>query len=222
MSKPPSIDPFADAVLQALATRRESSELVLGGYLALQHYVDYRKTHDIDAWWRGRASPVTERAILETMRRIADKEGFDVREKRFGETYSVELVRAEKKAFSFQIAVRSVELEPPLASAWPPILIESRADTVGSKMNALVDRGSPRDFVDIKMIVEKNLATVEDCWNLWQQKNSGEIIQSASQKVEHHLAALEARRPLSMISNVAERSRAQAVRSWFRSEFLRV
>lgn len=221
MTKPKSIDPLADRVLQLLAGRAESAEIVLGGYLALQHYIEYRSTHDIDAWWRERATPRTEKAIRETMQVVAVEEGCELREKRFGETESFELVRAGRKCFSFQIAVRSFQLELPLPSAWPPVLIETLADTVGSKMNALVDRGSPRDFVDVSMIVTTGLMSIGDCWKLWSRKNVGQIHDAAKQKVLLHLNSLEARRPLAGIADVGECERAGQLREWYRNEFLK-
>lgn len=220
MTKPKTIDPLADRVLQRLAGSPESAEIVLGGYLALQHYVDYRATHDIDAWWRERATPQTEKAIHEIMRTLALEEGCELREKHFGETSSFEMVRAGRKCFSFQIAVRSVQLEPPILSAWPPVLIETLADTVGSKMNALVDRGSPRDFLDIRMIVTTGLLPTQKCWELWLRKNAGHNIDEGRQKVMLHLTSLEARRPLQAIGDVAEREQAGQLRGWFRDEFL--
>lgn len=51
----------------------------------------------------------------------------------------------------------------------PPILIETVRDNVASKMNALVDRGAPRDFLDIRAVIVKGLVSVEECWALWQR-----------------------------------------------------
>src|SRR5438105_4699622 len=84
--KPRQIDPLADRVLECLAAMPEAAEIVIGGYLALQHYVDYRRTHDIDAWWRTRASPAAESAIRAAMQRVAAERGDELRERRFGET----------------------------------------------------------------------------------------------------------------------------------------
>jgi len=220
MRPPAGIDPLADRILQGLAALPEASEIVLGGYLALQHHLDYRKTHDIDAWWRVRATPTAERAILAVMQQVAAEVGCTVRERRFGETLSIELVRQGRRTFSFQIAVRSVELAPPVVSAWPPILIETLQDNVGSKMNALVDRGSPRDFLDIKAVVERGLLSAADCRELWTRKNPGQTINAAGQKILFHLSALELRRPLESIESPVEREQARLTREWFRHEFL--
>ncbi len=219
MRRPAHLDPRAERVLTLLVARPEAAEIVLGGYFALQHYAEYRRTHDVDAWWKARANPATEQAVREAMQRLADDEGGVIKERRFGETFSFELVRDGKRVFSFQISVRSIGLEEPVASAWPPVLIETLADNLASKMNALVDRGAPRDFTDIKHVIDEGLVTVSDVWELWRRKNPGEPLEPARQKVLFHLAALESRRPLGSIRDDAERERAEATRGWFRKEF---
>ncbi len=215
------IDPIALAVLRRLEGNSHAAEIVLGGYFALQQYAGYRRTHDIDAWWRHRALPETEAAIRGAMQSVADDEGLALTERRFGETVSFELHDSRTKRFSFQIAVRSVQLEPPRPSAWRPLLIETLADNIGSKMNALVDRGSPRDFTDVHHVVGAGLFTIAQCWELWRRKNPGEDVDVARQKVMLHLTWLEARRPLESIADSAERERAGATRAWFRDEFLK-
>jgi Nucleotidyl transferase AbiEii toxin, Type IV TA system len=219
ISRPLHIDPLAERILGLLAGQPQAGEIVLGGYFALRHYLDYRMTHDIDAWWKTRLNPATEDIIRQAMIHTAAAERLESRERRFGETISFELVREGRRTFSFQIAVRSIAIEPPLPSSWPPILIETLADNVGSKMNALVDRGSPRDFTDIRRVVEADLVSAAQCWKLWSIKNPGLYAAQAKQKVLFHLAALEGRRPLDDIQDSQERAKAQAVRRWFSEEF---
>lgn len=216
-----NIDPLAESVLAELSKHAGSEQIVLGGYFALRHHVDYRSTHDIDAWWKERADPHAEAAIRSAMQRVASGKGLLLNERRFGETVSFELSQGKRKVFSFQIAVRSVQIESPEASSWPPILIETLADNVASKMNALVDRGSPRDFTDIHQVVMAGLKDGQECWTLWEQKNPAQPSDAARQKVLLHLAALEQRRPLSAINDLSERERASALRRWFREEFCR-
>lgn len=221
MDKSSRLDPLVEKVLRVLSGYAAASEIVLGGYLALQHHVDYRTTHDIDAWWLGRASPAAEKAIIAAMQQVAAEEGFDVKERRFGETLSVELSRSGRKHFAFQIAVRSVMLEEPELSEWPPVLIESLVDTVGSKMNALVNRGAPRDMLDVKAIVGAGLMDAEQCWAIWQRKNPDDELGAARLKVLGHLQSLATRRPLHSIKDPAERVRAERVREWLGNIFLR-
>lgn len=214
-----TIDPLAESILAELSRHAGSEQVVLGGYFALRQHVDYRTTHDIDAWWKTRADPLAETAIRAAMRKVASDQGLILNERRFGETVSFELRQHKSKVFSFQISVRSIALELPQASSWPPILIETLADNVASKMNALVDRGSPRDFTDIHQVVKAGLQDVPTCWNLWERKNPGEPSLAARQKVLLHLTALELRRPESSIADALEKERASLVRRWFREEF---
>lgn len=221
MNRPHRLDPLAERVLSLLAGRPEAGQIVLGGYVALQRHIDYRDTHDIDAWWKARADPDAERAIREAMETTAREHGLELRERRFGDTLSFELLAGGQHRFSFQIALRSVALEPPEPSPWPPVAIETLADNIGAKMNALVNRGAPRDFVDLYMVVERGLATVQRCWELWQAKNPGGSIGAARQNVLLHLSALEARRPLATIADSVERDRVRQIRDWFRDTFVR-
>lgn len=222
MRKPAVIDPRAEKVLALLAGKPEASEIVLGGYFALRHYTDYRQTHDVDAWWKTRANPATEAVIREAMRRVADDEGCELKERKFGETVSFELVEGGRKGFSFQIAARSVALEEPEVSPWPPVLIETLADNIASKMTALVDRGAPRDFTDVKRVVDEGFVTVEGALDLWRRRNPGGDPEAARQKILLHLVGIESRRPLDSIPDVGERGRAAATRDWFKREFLKV
>jgi hypothetical protein len=161
MRKPKHLDPLAELILERLRKHPASSEIILGGYLGLQHYLDYRRTHDI-------------------------------------------------------------ALNPPQLSPWPPILIETLRDNLASKMNALVNRGAPRDLLDIRMAVHSGLVSRDECWELWSLKNPGQRVAHAKAKALIHLENLEQRRPLSQIENPSERTQSQAVREWFRREFLEV
>jgi hypothetical protein len=220
MTKPPSLNPLADEILKRLSTYPEASEIVLGGYFALQHYADYRLTRDIDAWWHTRASRPAEDAIRRVMTEVASDHGLELRERSLGDTLSFELWRGAGKEFSFQIAVRTVGLDRPMSSPWPPIQIETLHDNIGSKMNALVNRGAPRDLMDIKHVVDERLVSVDDCWSLWSRKNPAQSIPGGKRRVLLHLDMLEARRPLHGIIDPAERMRADELRNWYRREFL--
>lgn len=216
-----SADTLADYILTELSRQPGSGQVVLGGYFVLRQYVNYRATHDIDAWWKTRADAQAEEGIRTAMQRAAAARNLTLSERRFGETVSFELSQGKSRIFSFQISVRSVELEPPQTSAWPPILIETLADNVASKMNALVDRGAPRDLTDVYQVVQAGLLDIATCWRLWQRKNPGEQALPARQKVLHHLTALELRRPEHGIADALEREKTAVVRRWFREEFCR-
>jgi hypothetical protein len=155
------------------------------------------------------------------MQQVAEEAGMALRERRFGDTLSVELVRDGQHRFSFQIAVRSIAVEEPLPSAWPPLRVETLADNVGAKMNALVNRGAPRDFLDVHAVVDAGLLTPRRCWELWQAKNPDGFTEAARQNVLLHLAGLDSRRPLEGIADPEARERAGHVRQWFRDVFVR-
>lgn len=220
VDRPTHLDPLPEKVLTRLAGRPESAEIVLGGYFALQHYVGYRDTHHVDAWWRVRPVAETEVAVRSAMEIVARETRCELRERRFGETISWELYGEGKKRFSFQIAVRSVELESPVASAWPPVLLETLRDNIGAKMNALVERGAPRDFTDIMQVVTSGHCATAECWALWTAKNPGVAEEAARRKLAFHLSNLDLRRPLPAIADPTERARAEQTRLWFRTEFL--
>lgn len=222
-TKPRQLDPLADAFLIELSRDTASAEIVLGGYFALKHYCDYRATHDVDAWWRTTAITAAEQAIGRAIDLVARREGYEVEHRSFGETQSWELRRpGERKTFSFQIAIRSQTLEPPTASPWPPIAIETLADNVAAKMQALVNRGAPRDFRDLHRLASEGLIIPAECWSLWLRKHPGHDLGEGQRKVHLHFAALEARRPLDTISDARERAAAAAVRDWTRQRLLSV
>jgi len=211
---------LATEILTALEGFPESGQLVLGGYFALSRFVDYRTTHDLDAWWKTRRTEATMARLRSVMSDVARRHGLAFSEREWGETVSLELSEAGRKVFSFQVAVRSVELEPPEPSRWAPVLIESLADNVGSKMNAVVHRGAPRDFLDVREIVTRGVASVEQCWEWWSRKNPGTDVRLARAQALRHLEALARRRPLASIEDPEERDAARAARAWIRETLL--
>jgi hypothetical protein len=150
------------------------------------------------------------------MQRVAASHGLELGTRSWGETQSYELKRGAKKIFSFQISLRDVQLDAPLASAWDPVKIETFRDNLGAKMNALVERGAPRDFLDTHEVCRRGLVTENGCWEAWSDKNPGQRFEEAKAKVLHHLEAIELRRPLASIPAVDERKAAQDLRQWVR------
>ncbi len=219
-ARPTEIDPLAEAILEGLRGSAEAADIVLGGYFALRHYLDYRPTHDIDAWWRTTRRSSTMDLIRQVIRKVAEERDMELREREWGDVASFELIESGRKVFSFQIATRAVELDAPTTSAWDPIMIESLPDNVGAKMNAVVERGAARDFLDVRELIMRGLVTVEECWRWWSGKNPGAEIMLAKANALRHLEALEQRRPLDEITDSEERARAQAARRWVRDTLL--
>ena len=222
--KPANVDPLAVEILSGLEQFPSARHMVLGGHFALKHYCDFRPTHDVDAWW---SSESTEQdraevraAVDSILAQICGRHRLQSHRRRFGDTESWELLRDGVKIFSLQIAARTFQLFPYLSSPWPPLRIETLAENAASKMNALVQRGAPRDFVDVRQLVVSALATPAECWGLWQRKNPDIALEDAQAEVVRHLHEIELRRPLATMNDPAERERARVTRAWVRKDFL--
>lgn len=219
--RPQTLPELTEATLDALRDEPRSANIVLGGGVALQHYDHYRETQDIDAWWKEARDPETLERVQAILQDIGRKFGYEVSPRQFGTTDSFEFKRAgsSRKFFSFQISTRDVSLEEPLFSDWSPLLIETFRENIGAKMNALVNRGAPRDLLDIYQVVTDGLISIAECWHLWQQKNVGKSAAKAHEGILVYLARLEQRRPLSRIADPTERLQAETLRRWYRNEF---
>ncbi len=218
---PDDLQPLAREILEALKAEPAAREIVLGGGTALQHYCNFRETRDLDAWWVKAPHPRTEDLLRATMNRVAHRHGYSLEIRKWGETQSYELREEGKTVFSFQIAVRDVQLEPPLPSVWDPVRIETFRDNLGAKMNALVGRGAPRDFLDVHEVCRRGLATVPDCWRTWSDKNPGRSVTEARANVVRHLELIESRRPLGTLKTEPDRSAARSIREWIKLSFCR-
>jgi hypothetical protein len=220
---PIQLSPYALACLESLAQSPLGGKLSLGGAVGLMHYLEYRTTYDVDAWWLEGVTVAEQDGIRMLLEATLAPLG-TVQVRRWGDVLSVELMQENKTVFSFQIAHRSALLYPPQASPWGTIWLDTLADLIASKMVALVERGAPRDFRDIYALCQANLTTPATCWQLWQQRqvvaqdnSSGERAQLA---IETHLARIERQRPLNQITEAASREAATAVRQWFKTQFL--
>ncbi len=49
--RPEHLPDHREMCLQALVEHGLAEHISLGGALGLLHYLDYRATHDVDAWW---------------------------------------------------------------------------------------------------------------------------------------------------------------------------
>lgn len=217
--RPSTLPALAEELLTEISKYESSANIVLGGGVALKHYDDFRETQDVDAWWKTYRDLQALDDLGAAVSLVAKRNAFRDNARRFGATDSLEIVGPDDKMiFSFQIAVRDLTLDEPLPSAWPPIQIESLRDNVASKMNALVRRGAPRDFVDIYRLVNDGLITGDECWSLWSRKNEGANAERAAQQMITHLDRLEQLRPLDAVA-VDEKKGASALRAWFRRVF---
>jgi hypothetical protein len=222
--RPSELSPYTLACLNALVQRNLASYISLGGALGLFHYLDYRSTHDVDAWWADGSTEDQRQAVVRVLQAALSAFG-DTRLRSWGDVDSVELNQQGKTVFSFQIARRSAHLEEPVSAGWIDVPLDSLTDLAASKMAALVERGAPRDFLDIYTLCQSGLLQVAECWDLWRKRQtlvgSDVDVSRARLALETHLERIALHRPLEKIEDVSQREQARQVRDWFRHEFLR-
>ena len=221
--KPRRLSEYAVLCLEALSQSGLSNRLSLGGAVGLMHYFEYRTTHDVDAWWIDSTSQLERREIVSLLNETLAPFG-EVRTRQWADVISIELWQKGKAVFSFQIAERSALLEAPHSSPWPGVLLDGLPDLVASKMTALVERGAPRDFVDIYQLCQEKIVTPERCWELWQARQQAAMGEAdrgrALLALQLHLERIEAYRPLGRIDDPETRESADKLRRWFREEFM--
>lgn len=222
-TRPSHLSEYAEKALDAVAAQGLGQAISVGGALGLLHYLDYRFTHDVDAWWSPSATDEDRDRVLRTIEASLQPYG-EVRIKHWGDVASLALKSGGKTIFSFQIAARSAQLEPPTILPWTDVALDRLPDLVASKMVALVERGAPRDFRDLYALCQAGLATPRECWQLWTQRQqkagSDADARRAHLAVETHLARISRHRPLEGIAEPDQRAEAEQVRSWFKEEFL--
>jgi len=220
---PKRIPEYAEACLQALAASKLGENISLGGAFGLLHYLDYRSTHDVDAWWTPTATAENRRRVISVLEAALEPFG-QGRTRAWGDVVSVELIQEGKTVFSFQIAHRSAQLEPSSLAEWTGVLLDSFPDLLASKMVALVERGAPRDFRDIYALCQAGLTTPQQCWELWRRRQhlAGSDTDSdrARLAIETHMARIAQHRPLAQIEDPEKLMEAQQLRAWFAKEFL--
>jgi hypothetical protein len=212
---PDRLHPLSRELLQSLAGHAEAAEIVLGGGVALSHYLEYRDTVDLDAWWRADPRPDVVALLEAAMQAVAARHGLDYRRRSWGETESLELLRDGLKQYSFQISRRTLFLDDVLPSSWGPVCIETLRDNVASKMTALVQRGAPRDFLDVYQLCAHGVMNAADCWNAFSEKNPDVALDEAKRKIVARLTMIETTRPLETIQPAEDREQAARVRDWY-------
>ena len=223
--KPAHLSKYAKECLEALVKADVANTISLGGAFGLFHYYDYRPTHDVDAWWNENVTDVKKQAVVDILQSTLEKYG-SVRVRIWGDLTSVELTQENITVFSFQIAFRTQRLNDLNDAGWINVPLDSFDDLVATKMNALIQRGAPRDFLDIYTICQAKLISMVKCWNLWH-KRQGLIgnehdASKARLAIETHLERISLQRPLEQIKDDQERENAKQVREWFLNSFLQV
>jgi len=167
--QPKNVPKYAVLCLKALVDGDLAGMIVLSGGVGLAHYLDFRPTLDIDAWWADEVTADEQHLVTETIENTLKQFG-EVRKRAWGDVVSLELLQEGHKTFSFQVARRSAQLLPAIRAPWVDVPLDSFEDIVASKMVALVERGAPRDFRDIYMLCQAGLSTPVECWQLWQRQ----------------------------------------------------
>ena len=67
-TRPTRISKWAVACLEAIAREGLGTAISLGGALGLMHYLDYRETRDVDAWWSAGSSAAEKEKLLSVPR----------------------------------------------------------------------------------------------------------------------------------------------------------
>ena len=221
--RPNNIPSHADRCLQAIADAGLGEKISLGGAFGLLHYLDYRSTYDVDAWWVPAATAQERQQVIGAIAGALAPLG-EVRTRAWGDVVSIELLEGRRKVFSFQIAQRAAQLQPSAPLPWANSLLDSLDDLIASKMVALVERGAPRDFRDVHAVCHAGLMTPEQCWELWRQRQtlagSDADRARATLALQIHLERIALHRPLSQIANPTERADAERLRRWFAEEFV--
>ncbi len=220
--KPATLDPRTEGLLEWMGAQPWAHLVVLGGGVALKHYVDYRPTKDCDAWWDASAGLADRRQIVSEISAalLRLSPGHTIKHDRWADIDSLKVMRGARAVYSFQIADRSAQLEPYLPSAWGGVQIESLRDNVASKITALVARGAGRDFRDIHRVHHQLGFTIAELWDLWRLKNPDGNLSDARKLARVHLEGICLRRPLDSIADETERATAAVVRDWFFNTFL--
>jgi hypothetical protein len=218
---PQNIPAFAQECLTAIAQAGLGSHLSIGGAFGLAHYYEYRTTHDIDAWWATDATRVIRSQIISVIEKTLSVFG-QIRTRAWGDVVSIDLRQNNRSIFSFQIAARSILLQAEITGIWQgDIRLDSFEDLIASKMTALVNRGAPRDFLDIYTLCEKQLTSISICWQLWQKRqqlsDENDDFARAKLAVQANLARIEATRPI--VNHLPEEYNIR-LRNWFKTEFL--
>jgi hypothetical protein len=172
----------------------------------------------VDAWWEPEATAEQRAAVIATVQRVLSRFG-QTRTRTWGDVVSVDVQLGNRAAFSFQVASRSVRLEPPYHDPDSGIMIDRLSDLIASKMVALVERGAPRDFRDVHEVCAAGLVTPADCWRLWRQRQmqggSDADPHRARLAIDTHLQRIAQHRPLALIQDSTQQAEAARVRTWF-------
>ncbi len=210
-----SLPPLARSILELLGQQEGARDLEIGGGVALWHYSPHRSTNDIDAWWLVESDRARV-AIQQTMEQVSAQNGLELSHRSQSGYDSWDLKREGKTVFAFQVARKSQRVEAPGPVHWGQLRMETLRENLANKMNALIQRGAPRDIVDVAIVLKSGMLTAADCWSLLVKKRPDLSVLTAQANILKVLNALEARKPLGSIADSQERTFAAANRATIR------
>ena len=88
--RPTHMPEYAEACVRALVEQGLGDKISLGGALGLLHYLDYRPTHDVDAWWDASATSEERQRVIHTLETTLRSLG-QVKTRAWGDGVSVEV-----------------------------------------------------------------------------------------------------------------------------------
>lgn len=95
-----NISEYARLTLESIAAHHLGDKLSLGGAFGLLHYLDYRPTHDVDAWWVPETTPAEQEAVLTVIEDTLTQFG-QVNRRAWGDVVRIELLQKKQVVFSF-------------------------------------------------------------------------------------------------------------------------
>ena len=122
--KPSHLPEHGEACIRALVAAGLADRIVLGGAFGLLHYLDYRTTKDVDAWWSPEVGADAQQQVIRTIESTLSAYG-PVRTRTWGDVVSIELHDDGTTVFGFQIARRSALLELPGTASWAEMPLDS-------------------------------------------------------------------------------------------------
>lgn len=214
--------PLAKECLIALHDAGLENHISIGGALGLMHYFEYRPTYDADAWWSEEVTTSEKAAVLEKLESTLAKYGA-VRKRNWGDVNTVEVSSEGRTIFSFQIAHRSARIEEPIRAGWIDVPLDTIRELVAAKMVAMIERGAPRDFLDIYNLCSAGIVHPVECWKLWKMRQTlagnDTSMDRARLAIQTHMERIALHRPLETIDDESARLNAERVRRWFSFDF---
>ena len=74
-TRPTNLPDYAELCLTALAAQQLGDKISLGGAFALLHYLDYRSTYDVDAWWQQETTMQERQQVIAVLEAVLARYG---------------------------------------------------------------------------------------------------------------------------------------------------